>query len=74
MLKTATLTIVTGAVSALFALNADALPLASAKQQAGTVNILTLVRDDDDDDYQPRHRAASSRRTTTREIKLTRWA
>ena len=34
MLKTATLTIVIGAVSALFALNADALPLASAKQQA----------------------------------------
>ena len=57
MLKTATLTIVIGAVSALFALNANALPLASAKQQAGTVKVLTLVRDDDDDDYQPRHRA-----------------
>ena len=56
MLKTATLTIVIGAVSALFALNADALPLASAKQQAGTVKILTLVRDDYDDEDQPRAR------------------
>ena len=57
MLKTATLTIVIGGVSALFALNADALPLASAKQQLDTTPILTLVRDDDDDDDQPRARA-----------------
>ncbi len=45
MLKTATLTVAIAAMSALFALDASALPLAAAKQQAAVESQLTLVRD-----------------------------
>lgn len=45
MLKTATLTIAIGAISALVALPASALPLAPLAQQDGAASILTLVAD-----------------------------
>ncbi len=45
MLKTTTFTIAIAAMSALFALDASALPLAAAKQQAAVESQLTLVRD-----------------------------
>ena len=45
MLKTASLTIVIGAIAALFALPASALPLAPLAQPADAANILTLVAD-----------------------------